>query len=113
MPLESFISAVQKAKQHTVQKKRYDPSKPIPNLIDPTVGSQDPIKLYSPKPSPSTSINAIARDLEAKNNLRNGAINEVSWDNCLSLKRCGEKLFCLKFHALCAQSKCPKHVIEM
>ena len=73
MPLDSIIAAVQKSRQTqqvVQQQKRFDQFKPIPNLIDAT-GPQ--FVRTPPKPSRqslSTSINAIAKELESDNALK-------------------------------------------
>ena len=116
MPLDSIIAAVQKSRrtqQVVQQQERYNPSKPIPNLID--ASDQQFIKT-PPKPfkqSLSTSINAIAKELELKNSLNVVSNTQVSWESCKCLKRSAEKLFCTKFFSLCAKDSCPKRYIEM
>src|SRR3989344_4127974 len=100
MRLESFINSVKKysRQQKSVEEqRRYDPSKPIPNLIDATAGTYSSAKTSvntSNSASRSTSINAIAQDFESQKSLWIGrGATGTSWENCKCLKKRSERLF--------------------
>lgn len=59
----------------------------------------------------STSITAIAREIEHASKNSSGA--GKSWKDCAALKIEGTKSpVCLRFMALCAQEKCPRKYIS-
>ena len=130
MPLEFIVSSAKKNPLPRVQDFRFKNAPSYPGKIGASqpqqiqeeeevskdtnvyVNGEDVSSTQRRLRGRSTSINAIATEIESVAQVKNVPFRDISWEKCKCLKQEGNRLFCTKFTCLCVKNKCPKNIIE-